>query len=85
MVTDLRQAFRTLRKSPGFSALVVVVLAVGIGATGILESLPFAVRPHDLATFVAVSFLLLALMMFAACLPALRATRVDPITALRTE
>jgi putative ABC transport system permease protein len=33
MLTDLRHAFRILLKSPGFSTLIVVVLAVGIGAS----------------------------------------------------
>jgi predicted permease len=51
MFTDLRQAFRTVRKNPGFSALVVLVLAVGIGANTaifsivdgvLLKPLPFA-------------------------------------------
>src|SRR5215471_9937173 len=51
MFTDLRQAVRTVRKSPGFSALVVLVLAVGIGANTaifsvvdgvLLKPLPFA-------------------------------------------
>jgi len=51
MISDLRQAFRTLLKSPGFSALVVAVLAVGIAANTaiftivdavLLKPLPFA-------------------------------------------
>src|SRR5262249_36623562 len=39
MFTDLRQAFRTLRTSKGFSALVIVVLAVGIGANTAIFSI----------------------------------------------
>jgi len=39
MFTDLRQAFRALFKSPGFSTLIVVVLAVGIGATSAIFSI----------------------------------------------
>src|SRR5262252_6356374 len=51
MISDLRQALRTLLKSPGFSALVVVVLALGISANTaifsivdgvLLKPLPFA-------------------------------------------
>src|SRR5262245_33586760 len=39
MFTDLRQALRSLTKSPGFSAVVVLVLAVGIGANTAIFSI----------------------------------------------
>src|SRR3954466_3812951 len=39
MFTDLRQALRLLLKSPGFSALIVVVLALGIGANTAIFSI----------------------------------------------
>ena len=39
MFTDLRQAFRLLLKAPGFTSLVVAVLAIGIGATTVMFSI----------------------------------------------
>jgi len=43
MMSDLRQALRVLLKAPGFSALVVLILAVGIGATSTIFSVVHAV------------------------------------------
>ena len=67
----------------------IVGLAIGIGgaliATRVIESLLFGVTPHDPATFAGVSGVLLTVMLLAAYLPALRAARVDPMVALRTE
>ena len=64
---------------------LVVGLVGALVTTRVLESLLYGIQPNDPATFVAVSLLLLAAMMVAAYLPARRATRVDPIVALRTE
>jgi ABC-type antimicrobial peptide transport system permease subunit len=64
---------------------VAIGLAGAFATTRALDTLLFGVRPDDPATFAAVSVLLLAVMLVAAYLPARRATRVDPLTALRTE
>jgi predicted permease len=50
-----------------------------------LESLLFEVGPHDAPTFAAVAVLLAAIALAASVVPAWRASRVDPMLALRSE
>ena len=64
---------------------LVAGLAGALAATRVLQDLLFGVRASDPATLVEVSLLLLGVLVVAAYLPARRATRVDPIIALRTE
>ncbi len=73
----------------GGLALIVSGLAAGIVAgafaTRLLSSALYGVGPLDPVTFAAVAALLLSVAMLASYLPARRATRVDPIAALRAE
>jgi len=53
--------------------------------TRVMEHLLFNVGTTDLTTFATVSVALVATAFLASCVPALRATRVDPVVALRDE
>jgi predicted permease len=69
------------------------LLAVGIslGLVGsllagrLVQGLLFGVAPRDPGTFLAVSLLMTAVGLTACAIPALRASRVDPLVAMRTE
>jgi predicted permease len=62
---------------------LIVGLAIALAAAPTVRGMLVGVSPHDPATFVAISAALLAATAVASYLPAARATRVDPILALR--
>jgi putative ABC transport system permease protein len=60
-------------------------IVAGLALTRLMQSLLYEVRPADPVTFSLVSALLLATAAAASYVPAHRATRVDPVMAMRTE
>ena len=69
--------------------LVLTGIVIGVGSafglTRFLATLLFGIQPTDRLTFVVVSATFFVIAMVAALIPAIRATRVDPLIALRDE
>lgn len=64
---------------------ILLGLGLSLALTRLLQSLLFEVQPIDPLTLVASSLFLAAVTMFASLIPALRASRVDPMIALHYE
>jgi putative ABC transport system permease protein len=84
------QASDVLKMVVGQGMLLVVVgLAAGLlgafGLTWLMESLLFEVSPTDPLTYAGIALLLGAVALLASYIPARRATKVDPMVALRYE
>jgi ABC-type antimicrobial peptide transport system permease subunit len=60
-------------------------IVAALGASRAIQSQLYGVRPTDPHTFVLVSAVLMAAALAATVLPALRASRVDPVTSLRAD
>jgi putative ABC transport system permease protein len=69
--------------------LALIGVALGLAAalilTRVMESLLFGVSARDLTTFLIIPFVLAAIAFLSSYIPARRATRVDPMIALRYE
>ena len=64
---------------------IVIGLIGAFSASRIVQSLLYGIRPTDAITFTAVALILGAVAMAASYIPARRASRVDPMVALRYE
>jgi putative ABC transport system permease protein len=73
------------------NGMKLAVIGIGLGIAGgllvarLIASLLFGVAPTDLPTFVGVGVVLFMVALAASYIPAMRATRVDPMVALRYE
>jgi putative ABC transport system permease protein len=81
---DVRSLVVTQAARLGAAGLVMG-LAGAFAVTRVLNSLLFGVSATDPLTFASVSATLVAVLLLAAYLPARRATRVDPLVALRAD
>jgi putative ABC transport system permease protein len=71
------------------AALATIGIAVGLfgaaGAARMLQSMLFGITPIDAPTYAAVAILFAAVAALASYVPARRATRIDPMAAIRCE
>lgn len=87
----MRQGMRLAIVGVGFGLVAAIALTNLLKAldaqtaVGTTDRLLFNVSPHDPVTFVGVPLLLLAVALLATWIPANRATRLDPVDALRGE
>jgi ABC-type antimicrobial peptide transport system permease subunit len=82
---DRRQVLRLVMKEVAMVAGIGIgiALAVALGLGRVTASLLFQVTGHDPAVFVAATAALAFVALLAGYIPAIRATRIDPLVALR--
>jgi ABC-type antimicrobial peptide transport system permease subunit len=64
---------------------ILVGIAAALALSRLMERLLYGVTATDPAVYVAAPLVLIVAAVAASCIPALRATRVDPLDALRSE
>jgi putative ABC transport system permease protein len=82
-----RDVLKMVAKQGAILAAIGIVAGLGaaFGLTRLMSSLLYNVEPNDPLTFAAVSLMLAGVALLASYIPARRATKVDPIVALRYE
>lgn len=84
---DRRNLITMIVKHGAVLSALGLVIGVGaaLAATRMMAAILYGVSSTDISTFVAVSILLTTVAIVSSFIPALRASRVDPVTALRYE
>ena len=79
-------AWRIVREALILTAIGVAIgLPVALALVRVVRSVFYGVEPHDPITMIATVVIMAAVAALAAWIPARRAARVDPMTALRYE
>ena len=82
-----RDVFRMVVKE----GMILAMIGVGFGLAGafaltrLMATMLFAVEPTDPATFITIAVMLIAVALVACYIPGRKATKVDPLVALRYE
>jgi putative ABC transport system permease protein len=75
-----------LRQGAIYAAVGLVIgIPLTFPATSLMRGVLFGIRPHDMQTFVVLSFTIAATVVAATVFPALRAAKVDPAAVLKAE
>jgi putative ABC transport system permease protein len=83
--------FRDIFKLVVRQGMILALTGLGVGLTGalgltrVISGLLYGIAPNDPLTFMTVSFILTGVALAACTIPARRATKVDPMVALRYE
>ena len=71
--------------APMVGSGVIIGLVATLGLTRLVRAMLYEVQPNDPATFAAVAITLAVVAMVASFVPARRASRVDPVIAIRND